>query len=136
MASAPPSALIAAAFLTLAGCANGSPTAPAPVEILSQSYRLICDSWSPSTPPVKRTLMDVRVKGSGESVTEAELGILRQHGGDILHRYAAGRLVRVAIDVDRVLHLFKPTTLLSDGDVIAYAITVTDPASFKVAMIV
>jgi hypothetical protein len=123
------------AVVALGGCANGSPTAPTPVEILSQPYSLICDAWSPATPPVRRTLVDVRVKGEGERVTEAELGRLRQNGGDIVHEYAAGRLVRVAIDVGRILPLFKPMRF-SDGDFIAYATTVTDPLSFKVVMIV
>ena len=79
--------------------------------------------------------MDVKVRGPGEKVTETELGILRQQGGDVIHEYAAGRLVRVAIDVDRILPLFKRIRF-SDGDFISYATTVIDPASFKIVMIV
>lgn len=91
---------VIATVVAMAGCASGSPTAPTPVEILSQQYRLICSDWSPATAPVTRTLVDVKVKGSGEKVTESELAVLRQQGGDVIHEYAAGRLVRVAIDVD------------------------------------
>src|SRR5688572_9372561 len=128
-----PAALMAT-VAAAAACSGGSPTTPSPVEILSQSYRLVCDSWSPATPPVTRTLMDIRVKGQGEKVSEEELETLRQNSADIVRQFNAGRLVRVAIDVARVFPLFKPT-FLPKGDLVAYATTVPDPASFKVDMI-
>jgi hypothetical protein len=117
------------------GCA-GSPSAPTPVEILSQQYRLTCGpGWSPSTPPAVRTLIDIRVKGA-DQITQADRDSLRRNGADIVHEFAAaGGQLRVAMDVARVLPLFRQTPF-SSGDFISSAVTVTDPASFKVIMIV
>lgn len=128
-------ALVATAVVVIEGCANGSPNAPTPVEILPQTYSLVCEAWSPTTPPVKRTLVDIRVKGSGDGLTESELQTLRQNGADIVHQFAAGRLVRVAVDVAQVLPLHGPT-FGADGGFVAYATRVSSPASYKVTLIV
>ena len=127
-----PAALMAT--MVAAGCAAGSPTSPSPVEILPQTYRLGCGTWSPATPPVTRTLVDVYVKGSGEQATETDLAVLRQQGGDIIHQFAAARMVRVAIDIARLLPLHVPWA--PDRDFVLFASTVTDPVTFKVVMIV
>jgi hypothetical protein len=128
--------MLAAALLgtvASAGCA-GSPAAPTPVEILPQKYVLACGDWSPATPPVTRTLVDVYLNGPGSQLTEADLAILRRRGGDIVHQFAAGRQVRVAIDIARLLPLHTVTP--PGQSPVSFATTVTNPAVIKVVMIV
>jgi len=127
-------ALIATAALIVGGCANGSPNAPTPVEILgNQAYILACGAWSPTTPPVTRTLVDATLAGEGNTVTESEVQALQRSGGEIIHRFTVGRMVRVAIDVSRLLPLHKHGPFYAGG-FLSHATTVSKPALFEIAV--
>jgi hypothetical protein len=123
--------LIATAALAFAGCANGSPTEPtAPVEILATKYTLGCGKWSPAVPPVRRTVVDMQFTGE-ETTLNAGLEAIRLNGGVVTHIFAVGGYVRAEIDVERLLPLNGPPSFF-----LWHAVTVSNPASFRVAVIV
>jgi hypothetical protein len=115
-----------------AGCSD--PTEPrAPVELLTQRYFFgpCGGGWTPETPPVTRTVVDVRLTDEGRAIGPAptQVAAVERAGGRILRRFNIG-MVRAELDVQAVPSLFG-----RDG-VANYVETVTDLTRHHVTLIV
>jgi hypothetical protein len=112
---------------TALGCT--SPTATdAPVELLvGQEYSFACRAWTPSPPPVARTLFDLRLSQIDTASNPASnlVNAVAAAGGRIVYRFH-GPMVRVELDVGRVPQIAG----------INSAVTVAEPGAHTVVLIV
>jgi hypothetical protein len=128
--------LIAVAALLAGGCSDlfGPDT---PVELLSEQYLFgpCGGGWSPTVPPVQRTVLDVRVNDDGRATgpSPAHVRVVRSTGGRILHRFNVGML-RAEMDVEDVPRLFERGT--GEYAVANYVATVSDLSRRDVTLIV
>jgi hypothetical protein len=127
---------LAAAGLVVLGLAAGCAdvTEPrAPVELLPQRYTFgpCGGGWTPATPPVTRTVVDIRLVDDGRATGPAppQVAAVERAGGRILRRFNIG-MVRAELDVQAVPSLFG-----RDG-VANYVETVTDLTRHDVMLIV
>ena len=117
-------------LIAFGACSRSSPTAPTPeVELLGIPFILACGQWSPSVPPVARTVVDAQFPGPAP-VSQFVLQTLRLNGGVIKHEFVAGPIVRVEIDLDRLPPLMAAPVGLSR------AVTVVNLASKLVTLYV
>jgi hypothetical protein len=108
------------------GCA--SPGAPdKPVELVTSQYQFACRAWTPSAPPVTRTLIDVRL-AQIDTAQRPAADLVRAvvaAGGRIVYEFH-GPMVRAELDVAAVPSLAALNS----------AITVVQPDSHDVSLIV
>lgn len=113
-----------------AGCSDA--TEPrARVELLAERYVFgpCGQGWTPEVPPVTRTVVDVRLLGSGTGPDPAQVAAIERAGGRILRRFNIP-MVRAELDIQAVPSLFGPEGVAN------YAETVTDLARHDVVLIV
>jgi hypothetical protein len=113
-------ALLLTAVATL-GCTSPTVAADTPVvPLLGASYTFACGAWQPATPPVQRTLLDVRLSQIDTARAPAPdlLAELTNAGARVVYRYH-GPQVRVELDVGAVpaLHGLNFAESVADPDV-------------------
>ena len=116
------------AAVASAGCSPSATAPQHPVELLpNQQYRFACHQWTPTAPPVTRTVVDLRLAQiDTASAPSAQLvEAIEAAGGRIRYRFH-GPMVRVELDVAAVHSLAA----------LSSAVTVANTDSHDVSMVV
>lgn len=123
-----------AAALALACTRSTEPRPAAPTEVLSATYRFgpCVLAWEPAVPPVSRTVVDFYYGADGTGAGQAQIAAIQRAGGVVTHAFHLP-LLRAEVDVEAVPELIQ-ARLSGPGPY--YAITVADPASHDVSVIV
>lgn len=122
------------AALALACTRSTEPRPAAPTEVLSATYRFgpCVQAWEPSAPPVGRTVVDFYYGAEGTGAGQAQIAAIERAGGIVTYAFHLP-LVRAEVNVDAIPGLIQPR---SGGAGPYYAITVSQPASHDVSVIV
>ena len=114
------------------GCSITDPSTT-PVELLDRVYAFgpCVRQWSPDTPPVERTVVDLFFANDGAPPTAEQIRMVTHAGGRKLYAFNIP-IVRAELDVDNVQDLVGDW---SKGKA-TYARTVVEPANHVVELIV
>ena len=119
--------------LALACTRSTEPRPAVPTELLSTTYRFgpCVHAWEPAVPPAGRTVVDFYYGSEGTGAGQAQIAAIERAGGIVTYAFHLP-LVRAEVDLDAVPGLIQPLP----GAGPYYAITVTEPASHDVSVIV
>lgn len=120
--------------LALACTRSTEPTPAGPTELLSTIYRFgpCVQAWEPAVPPVGRTVVDFYYGSDGTGAGQAQIAAIERAGGVVTYAFHLP-LVRAEVNVDIVPGLIQASP---GGAGPRYAITVPQPASHEVSVIV